>query len=37
MRVASGVVNLRDYLDTGLFLDHGPLRRWIPKNASRHF
>lgn len=27
-------VNLRDYLDTGLFLDHRPVRRWIRDNAS---
>ncbi|NWO05179.1 MAG: bifunctional 23S rRNA (guanine(2069)-N(7))-methyltransferase RlmK/23S rRNA (guanine(2445)-N(2))-methyltransferase RlmL [Alteromonadaceae bacterium] len=26
-------VNLRDYLDTGLFLDHRPVRQWIQKNA----
>ena len=28
------LVNLSDYLDTGLFLDHRPLRNWI-KNESR--
>src|SRR5690606_9942629 len=27
-------VNLRDYLDTGLFLDHRPVRRWIQQNAK---
>lgn len=27
-------VNLRDYLDTGLFLDHRPVRHWIQKNAD---
>lgn len=27
-------VNLRDYLDTGLFLDHRPVRRWIHENAA---
>ncbi|XKH01078.1 bifunctional 23S rRNA (guanine(2069)-N(7))-methyltransferase RlmK/23S rRNA (guanine(2445)-N(2))-methyltransferase RlmL [Marinobacter nauticus] len=27
-------VNLRDYLDTGLFLDHRPVRQWIQKNAQ---
>ena len=26
-------VNLSDYLDTGLFLDHRPLRAWLEKNA----
>ena len=26
-------VNLKDYLDTGLFLDHRPLRQWIQQNA----
>ncbi|GGY65543.1 bifunctional 23S rRNA (guanine(2069)-N(7))-methyltransferase RlmK/23S rRNA (guanine(2445)-N(2))-methyltransferase RlmL [Marinobacter zhanjiangensis] len=26
-------VNLRDYLDTGLFLDHRPVRRWIRDHA----
>ena len=31
-------VNLYDYLDTGLFLDHRPLRSWIAKEAKgRHF
>lgn len=31
-------VNLRDYLDTGLFLDHRPLRSWIAREAKgRHF
>lgn len=28
-------VNLRDYLDTGLFLDHRPVRRWIKENAGK--
>lgn len=27
-------VNLRDYLDTGLFLDHRPVRRWIQESAQ---
>lgn len=27
------VVNLTDYLDTGLFLDHRPVRRYLHKNA----
>lgn len=27
-------VNLSDYLDTGLFLDHRPLRRYLVQNAS---
>jgi len=27
-------VNLRDYLDTGLFLDHRPVRHWIQRNAG---
>jgi len=27
------LVNLHDYLDTGLFLDHRPLRRWLHENA----
>lgn len=26
-------INLYDYLDTGLFLDHRPLRYWMKKNA----
>ncbi|HLV76365.1 MAG TPA: bifunctional 23S rRNA (guanine(2069)-N(7))-methyltransferase RlmK/23S rRNA (guanine(2445)-N(2))-methyltransferase RlmL [Marinobacter sp.] len=26
-------VNLKDYLDTGLFLDHRPVRYWIQQNA----
>ncbi len=26
-------VNLSDYLDTGLFLDHRPVRRWIGEHA----
>ncbi|RKQ96360.1 23S rRNA m(2)G-2445 methyltransferase [Kushneria sinocarnis] len=29
------LVNLRDYLDTGLFLDHRPVRRWLGAHASR--
>ena len=32
------LVNLHDYLDTGLFLDHRPLRSWIAREAKgRHF
>lgn len=27
-------VNLRDYLDTGLFLDHRPVRRWIRDHSA---
>ena len=27
-------VNLKDYLDTGLFLDHRPVRNWIQQNAA---
>lgn len=27
-------VNLRDYLDTGLFLDHRPIRQWIQSKAK---
>ncbi|MCG2582590.1 MAG: bifunctional 23S rRNA (guanine(2069)-N(7))-methyltransferase RlmK/23S rRNA (guanine(2445)-N(2))-methyltransferase RlmL, partial [Marinobacter sp.] len=27
-------VNLKDYLDTGLFLDHRPVRYWIQQHAS---
>jgi 23S rRNA (guanine2445-N2)-methyltransferase / 23S rRNA (guanine2069-N7)-methyltransferase len=27
-------VNLFDYLDTGLFLDHRPVRRWIRQHAA---
>lgn len=31
-------VNLTDYLDTGLFLDHRPIRTWIGENADgKHF
>lgn len=26
-------VNLKDYLDTGLFLDHRPIRQWIERQA----
>jgi 23S rRNA (guanine2445-N2)-methyltransferase / 23S rRNA (guanine2069-N7)-methyltransferase len=29
------LVNLWDYLDTGLFLDHRPVRQWIQDNASQ--
>jgi 23S rRNA (guanine2445-N2)-methyltransferase / 23S rRNA (guanine2069-N7)-methyltransferase len=28
------LVNLTDYLDTGLFLDHRPVRKWIQDNAA---
>lgn len=28
------LVNLTDYLDTGLFLDHRPLRRWLATAAT---
>ena len=28
------LVNLHDYLDTGLFLDHRPLRKWLGREAS---
>ncbi len=28
------LVNLRDYLDTGLFLDHRPARQWIYEQAK---
>jgi 23S rRNA (guanine2445-N2)-methyltransferase / 23S rRNA (guanine2069-N7)-methyltransferase len=28
------LVNFKDYLDTGLFLDHRPIRRWIAENAK---
>ena len=32
------LVNLHDYLDTGLFLDHRPLRCWIAEEArGGHF
>ena len=27
------IVNLTDYLDTGLFLDHRPVRLWLAENA----
>jgi len=31
-------INLIDYLDTGLFLDHRPVRLWLADNArDRHF
>ena len=28
------LLNLSDYVDTGLFLDHRPVRKWIRDNAS---
>ena len=28
------MVNLRDYLDTGVFLDHRPVRQWIQQQAN---
>ena len=28
------LVNFKDYLDTGLFLDHRPIRQWIGENAN---
>ncbi len=28
------LVNFKDYLDTGLFLDHRPIRQWISENAN---
>lgn len=28
-------VNLQDYLDTGLFLDHRPVRLWLQHNAAQ--
>ena len=32
------LVNLHDYLDTGLFLDHRPLRTWLGQEAKgKHF
>ncbi|MFM9817176.1 UNVERIFIED_CONTAM: bifunctional 23S rRNA (guanine(2069)-N(7))-methyltransferase RlmK/23S rRNA (guanine(2445)-N(2))-methyltransferase RlmL [Spiribacter pallidus] len=32
------LVNLTDHLDTGLFLDHRPVRQWIGENArGKHF
>ena len=35
---AKVLVNLRDYLDTGLFLDHRPLRHWVGrKSRGKHF
>ena len=42
LEVAEGpcrlLVNLTDYLDTGLFLDHRPIRQWIGENAlGKHF
>lgn len=27
-------INLKDYLDTGLFLDHRPIRKWVYENAK---
>lgn len=27
-------INLKDYLDTGLFLDHRPVRHWIQRHAE---
>lgn len=27
------LINLHDHLDTGLFLDHRPIRRWLRENA----
>jgi 23S rRNA (guanine2445-N2)-methyltransferase / 23S rRNA (guanine2069-N7)-methyltransferase len=27
-------VNLTDYLDTGIFLDHRPIRRWVHENLA---
>jgi 23S rRNA (guanine2445-N2)-methyltransferase / 23S rRNA (guanine2069-N7)-methyltransferase len=32
-RNASFLVNLKDYLDTGLFLDHRPIRQWVHDHA----
>jgi len=35
---AKVLVNLRDYLDTGLFLDHRPLRQWVGRESrGKHF
>ncbi|MBQ0724959.1 MAG: bifunctional 23S rRNA (guanine(2069)-N(7))-methyltransferase RlmK/23S rRNA (guanine(2445)-N(2))-methyltransferase RlmL [Cycloclasticus sp.] len=31
---AAFLVNLKDYLDTGLFLDHRPIRQWIAEQAK---
>lgn len=31
---ATLLVNLTDYLDTGLFLDHRPMRRWVKDNVK---
>ncbi|MDX1588792.1 MAG: bifunctional 23S rRNA (guanine(2069)-N(7))-methyltransferase RlmK/23S rRNA (guanine(2445)-N(2))-methyltransferase RlmL [Oleiphilaceae bacterium] len=28
-------INLQDYLDTGLFLDHRPVRLWLQKNSAQ--
>jgi 23S rRNA (guanine2445-N2)-methyltransferase / 23S rRNA (guanine2069-N7)-methyltransferase len=28
------LVNLTDYLDTGIFLDHRPIRRWVHENLA---
>lgn len=33
-RHARFLVNLRDYLDTGLFLDHRPMRQWVFEHAK---
>jgi len=29
------IVNLSDYIDTGLFLDHRPLRKWVFKESKQ--
>lgn len=35
---AKVLINLRDYLDTGLFLDHRPLRSWLGEQSKgKHF
>jgi 23S rRNA (guanine2445-N2)-methyltransferase / 23S rRNA (guanine2069-N7)-methyltransferase len=31
---ATFLVNFKDYLDTGLFLDHRPIRQWIGEHAN---
>jgi len=31
---ASFLVNFKDYLDTGLFLDHRPIRQWLGEQAK---
>lgn len=33
-RNAKFLVNLKDYLDTGLFLDHRPMRQWVFEHAK---